>query len=138
MNKSIITGSLGRDPEARFTASGMAVTSFSVAVNSGYGDKKRTDWLDVTCFNKTAELMGNSLHKGSKVLVSGRLQVDKWEKDGQKHSKPVIIADQIEFLDSKPKERELDPDENPLNEFIPKTGAEQFGKEVFPEEEIPF
>ena len=128
MNKVIMTGALGKDPEARFTASGLAVTNFSIAVNSGYGDKKRTDWFDVTCFNKMAETMGNCLNKGSKVLVSGRIQIDKWDKDGQKYSKPVVIAEQIEFLDSKPK-HDIDPDANPLDEFIPQK-AEDFGEEV--------
>jgi single-strand DNA-binding protein len=131
MNQINVIGNLGKDPDCKFTQTGTAVTSFSIAVKSGYGEYKRTDWLDVVTFGKTAEIMGNALHQGSKVLVTGRLQIDKWDgNDGQKHSKPVIYAENIEFLDSKKQQTESSGD----NSF----DAKSFGKDVFPEEEVPF
>ena len=127
MNKIFITGSLGRDPECKYSQTGTAITSFSVACNSGWGEHKRTDWFDVTCFGKTAEIMGNSLHKGSKVLVEGEVNIDSWsdKQTGQKKYKTKIVAQHIEFLDSKKKE-----DGN--------YDMNSFGKEVLPDEEIPF
>lgn len=127
MNKIFITGSLGRDPEARYSQTGTAVTSFSVACNSGYGEHKRVDWFDTVCFGKTAELMGNSLHKGSKVLVEGELNIDSWsdKTTGQKKYRTKIIANHIEFLDTK---------KDTTDKF-----AEQFGGTVVPDDsEIPF
>lgn len=126
MNKIFITGSLGKDPEARYSQSGTAITSFSVACNSGYGERKRVDWFDVTCFGKTAELMGNSLHKGSKILVEGETHIDSYTtKEGQKKFHTNIIAQHIEFLDSKKK----DDGNYDMNSF---------GKEVTPDENFPF
>ena len=126
MNRIFLTGSLGRDPEAKYSNGGMAITKFSLAVNGGFGDKKRTDWFNVVCFNKTAETMGNCLHKGSKILVEGEVQMGSYtNKEGRKVYTTDVIAQHIEFLDSKKKD-----DSN--------YDMGSFGKEVTPDEEIPF
>jgi len=101
MNKWIGIGRLTRDPEVRYTQAGKAVASFSLAVDSGFGDNKRTDFINVTCWDKMAEMVGNNLIKGIKVLVEGRLQISNYEKDGVKKQSTEIVAINIEFLEKK-------------------------------------
>lgn len=101
MNKWIGIGRLTRDPEVRYTQAGKAVASFSLAVDSGFGDNKRTDFINVTCWVKMAEMVGNNLIKGIKVLVEGRLQISNYEKDGVKKQSTEIVAINIEFLEKK-------------------------------------
>lgn len=101
-NKFICIANLTKDPEAlRYTPSGTAVCSFNIAVNSGYGDKKEVLFIGVTVFGKSAEACSKYLTKGSQCLVEGRLQEQKWEKDGDKKSRMVIIANDVKFLGSK-------------------------------------
>jgi single-strand DNA-binding protein len=131
MNICNFTGRLGKPPETRYTNSGMAITTFSMAISDGYGDKKKTYWPNFVCFDKTDELVANSLDKGSKVLVEARYTEDQWEdKDGNKRMAVKMLVNRVEFLDSKKKESEP----STSNSF----DAKSFGKEVFPEEEIPF
>lgn len=132
MNKVIIVGRLTRDPEVRYTQTGKAVCSFSVAVDSGYGENKKADFVPVVVWDKLAEVCGNNLSKGRRVLVEGRLQIRDYEKDGQKRRAADVVAQNIEFLDTKSQ-----VDNKPA-----KTDSgydvSSFGTEVFPEEEIPF
>ena len=99
VNQVILMGRLTRDPELRTTASGKNITSFSIAVDR-YSSEE-TDFFEVTAWEKLAELVDQYLNKGSKVLVQGRLQLDRWEKDGQKNSRVSITANDVTFLDSK-------------------------------------
>lgn len=131
MNKVIIVGRLTRDPEVRYTQTGKAVASFSVAVDSGFGDKKRADFIPVVVWDKLAEVCGNNLTKGRRVLVEGRLQIRDYEKDGQKRRAAEVIAQNVEFLDAK-----VTPASQPPKDDVDHAGA--MGTEVFPEEEIPF
>jgi single-strand DNA-binding protein len=96
MNSVALIGRLGKAPEIKETNAGK-IAKFSIAINR---NKEVTDWFDVTAFAKTAEAAAR-LGKGSEVGVTGRLQVDKWEKDGQKHSRVVVIADRITFIGPK-------------------------------------
>jgi len=80
MNEVIIVGRLTRDPEVRYTQSGKAVASFNVAVESGFGENKRADFIPVVVWDKLAEICGNNISKGRKVLVEGRLQINNYEK----------------------------------------------------------
>lgn len=99
INQVILMGRLTRDVELRATSSGKNVAEFSLAVD-GMNDK--TDFFDVTAWDKTAEIMEKYTAKGSKVLVQGRLRQDNWEdKDGNKRSKVAITAFDVTFLDSK-------------------------------------
>lgn len=130
MNKFIGIGRLARDPEVRFTQSGTQVTSFAIAVDSGYGDKKQTDFIPIVSWSKLAEVVGNNLTKGRRVLVEGRLQIRSYDgNDGQKRRVAEVIAQNVEFLDSRPAGESNVP---------PIDGASSFGKDVFPEEEIPW
>ena len=134
MNKVIIVGRLTRDPEVRYTQTGKAVASFSVAVDSGFGENKRADFIPVVVWEKLAEICGNNLTKGRRVLVEGRLQIRDYEKDGQKRRAAEVIAQNVEFLDTK------QAVSNDSSAGPAKSGYDvsSFGTEVFPEEEIPF
>lgn len=127
MNKVILVGRLTQDPEVRYTQSGKAVASFTIAVNrfSGQGQKE-ADFIPVVAWEKLAETCGNNLTKGQRVLIEGRLQIRSYEaNDGQKRRVAEVIAQNLEFLERKQTTAD-DKEPNP------------FGGQVFPEEEIPF
>lgn len=137
MNKVILVGRLTRDPEVRYTQTGKAVASFSVAVDTGFGENKRADFIPIVVWDKLAEVCGNNLTKGRRVLVEGRLQIRDFEKDGQKRRSAEVVAQNIEFLDTK----QAVGSGTSTNSASPaKSGYDvsSFGTEVFPEEEIPF
>jgi single-strand DNA-binding protein len=107
-HKIIIVGNVGRDPEMRFIPSGQAVTTFSVAVTDGFGDRKKTIWFKVAAWDKLAETCNNFLKKGSKVLVEGRINADEsgnprtWEdKEGNPHATYEITAQTVRFLSNR-------------------------------------
>ncbi len=110
LNKAMIIGNLGRDPEMRYTANGQAVTQFTVAVNRNYRDsnnewKEETEWFRVVCWGSLAERTAEYLRKGRKVYVEGRLQTRQWEgQDGQKHYTTELIANTVTGLDPRPRE----------------------------------
>jgi single-strand DNA-binding protein len=133
MNKVFIVGRLTRDPEVRYTQTGKAVASFSVAVDSGYGENKKADFIPVVVWDKLAEICGNNIAKGRKVLVEGRLQISNYEKDGVKHFKTDVVAQNVEFLDSK-KEQSEQLGSNMAGGY----DVSSLGTEVFPDEVIPF
>lgn len=96
MNTMTIVGRVGRDPEMRFTADGKPVVNFSVATDYGKHDKKRTSWHNVVAFGTLAENVAQSVFKGTRVIVAGRLDVSEYEgKDGDKKKKHEVIADAV-------------------------------------------
>ena len=106
INKVILIGNLGRDPETRYTQDQRPVTNFSVATSESWRDREtneqneRTEWHDVVCFQRLAEIAGEYLRKGSKVYIEGRLQTRSWEaQDGQKRYRTEVIA--REFADAR-------------------------------------
>ena len=100
-NKVIIGGRLTSDPELKQTQSGIAVTQFSVAVNRK-GKQAETDFFNVTAWRQSAELVARYFHKGSSICIVGSLQNSSWtDKNGQKHIRTDIIADEVMFVDSK-------------------------------------
>ena len=107
LNKVMIIGNLGKDPEMRFTANGSSVATFSVAVSrqvpSGDGERREeTEWFSVVAWNKLAELCNQYLQKGRKVYVEGRLQTRSWDaQDGTKKYRTEVIAQEVQFLDSR-------------------------------------
>ena len=107
MNKAILIGRLGRDPEIKFIQDGTAVTNFSLATDEKYKDKngekvQKTEWHNITAFGKLAEICGEWLKKGSQVMVEGKIQRQEWEdKDSQKHNKTNIVISQMEMLGGK-------------------------------------
>lgn len=135
LNKVMIIGNLGGEPEMRFTPSGHPVTSFKVATNRTYvtpeGERKEeTEWFTVVTWSRLAENCNQFLTKGQKVYAEGRLHTRMWETpDGQKHSKAEVIANRVIFLDKKgatvaplPDEKgeidsaELEPQDIPFSE----------------------
>lgn len=107
INKVIIIGTLGRDPEIRYLPNGNAVCSMSLATDEGYKDKNtgqqvdRTEWHRVEAFARLAEVCGEYLKKGSKVYVEGKLRTDEYEKDGIKRYSTKIVAKEMTMLDSR-------------------------------------
>ena len=105
LNKIVTIGRLTRDPESRYTQSGKAVCTFSIAVDDGYGENKKAYFFPVVVWNKAAEACGNSLHKGSKVAVTGKLTSRQYDNsEGRKVTVVEIVADAfggVEFLDKK-------------------------------------
>jgi len=107
LNKVMIIGRLGRDPEMRYTPNGRPVTSFSVAVNrswtAGDGDKREeTEWFNVVAWGNLAEICKQHLRKGQTVYVEGRLQTRGWEDpEGKKHYRTEIVANEMIMLSDK-------------------------------------
>ncbi|MGN7284314.1 single-stranded DNA-binding protein [Shouchella rhizosphaerae] len=100
INSVSITGRLTKDVELRFSPNGVAVARFTLAVTRFY-DRENSDFIQIICFKKTAESVANHMRKGSLVGVTGRIQTSSWEKDGQRHYKTEVVADQIVFLEPK-------------------------------------
>ena len=106
LNHIVIMGRLTRDPELRRTGSGIAVASFSVAVDRDYGGKdggeKETDFIDCVAWRQTGEFVSKYFTKGRMIVVSGRLQIRSWtDKDGNKRRTAEVVADNCYFGDSK-------------------------------------
>ena len=104
-NRVILVGNLTRDPELRYIPSGTAVSDIGLAVNDRIkrGDQwvDEVTFVDITLWGRTAEIANEYLGKGSPVLIEGRLKLDRWEKDGQKHSKLKVVGDKLQMLGSK-------------------------------------
>ncbi len=100
MNSVCLIGNLTRDPDVRYSTGSnpTAIGKFSVAVDDGYGDKKRTSFISIVVFGKQAENCQKYLFKGSKVAVRGHIQTGSYEKDGRKIYTTDVVADQVEFL----------------------------------------
>ena len=106
LNRVMIIGNLGRDVELKYSQSGTAVGRLAVATSDSWTDaqgqkQEKTEWHNVTVFQKLAENCEQYLKKGRKVYVEGRLQTDSYEKEGQTHYSTKIIANVVQFLDSK-------------------------------------
>jgi single-strand DNA-binding protein len=104
INKVILVGNLGRDPETRYMPSGGAVTNVSVATSKQWRDrdsgenKERTEWHRVVFFNRLAEIAGEYLKKGSQIYLEGELRTREWERDGQKHYTTEIVANEMQMM----------------------------------------
>ena len=107
INKVILVGNLGADPETRYTPSGTAITTIRIATSESWKDKQtgeqqdRTEWHRVEFFGRLAEIAGEYLKKGGQVYVEGKLRTDEYEKDGVKRYSTDIIADEMQMLGSK-------------------------------------
>lgn len=130
VNRVILVGNLGADPELRYTANGTAVAKFRIATSETYTDRQgvrqdRTEWHRITAWGKLAEICGQYLSKGRLVYIEGRIRSDTWEQDGVKRYSYEIIADTMKMLGPGRGEREVEPP-FPVPEEVP------------PEEDIPF
>ena len=107
INKVILVGNLGQDPEVKYTAGGAAVTTLSLATSESWKDKdtgsdqERTEWHRVVLWRRLAEIAGEYLKKGSMVYIEGQLQTRKWEQDGQTRYTTEVIGRDMQFLDSR-------------------------------------
>ena len=108
LNKAMIIGNLGNDPEIRYTPSGSAVANITVATTDTWRDKQtgdlqeRTEWHRIVFFNRLAEIVGEYLHKGSKVYIEGSMRTRKWQdKSGNDRHTTEIIANEMQMLDSR-------------------------------------
>ena len=107
INKVILVGNLGRDPETRYMPSGGAVTNVSIATSKSWRDrdsgeqKERKEWHRIVFFNRLAEIANEYLKRGSKVYVEGELRTREWEREGQKHYTTEIVANEMQMLDSR-------------------------------------
>jgi single-strand DNA-binding protein len=107
VNKVILVGNLGADPETRYTPSGTAITTIRIATSESWKDKQtgeqqeRTEWHRIKFFGRLAEIAGEYLKKGGQVYVEGKLRTEEYEKDGQKRYSTDIIADEMQMLGSR-------------------------------------
>ena len=107
MNKVILIGRLGGDPEKRFTPSGSVIVSATLATTRRWKDKngekqEATDWHRLQVWGRTGEVLAEYAHKGAQICVTGRLTTDSYEKDGVKHYVASVVVDELELLGSKP------------------------------------
>ncbi len=136
VNKVILVGRLGRDPEVRYTPSGVAVANFSMATSEEWKDrdtgekKERTEWHRIVAWRRLGEICGEYLHKGSQIFIEGKLQTRDWEdRDGNKRYTTEIVAQNMQMLDSPAKEGRAQSEEEryPVEEPV-----------SIPEDDIPF
>ena len=147
INKVILIGHIGRDPETRYLPSGGAVTNISVATSESWNDKQsgkrqeRTEWHKVVFFNRLAEIAGEYLKKGSKVYIEGSLRTRSYDKDGQKHYATEIVASEMQMLDGRHGIGEDAPPESGHERQQRKAGQEPAAPTAgggFYEDDIPF
>lgn len=131
INKAILVGRLGRDPEVRYTPDGTAVANFSIATSEEWKDKdtgdkrERTEWHRIVAFRRLGEVCGEYLSKGRQVYIEGRIQTREWEdKDGNKRYTTEIVASQMQMLGSR-------------DDIKPASGARMSSPSAPPTPEIP-
>jgi len=159
INKVILVGNLGADPETRYTPSGTAITTIRVATSESWKDKQtgeqqeRTEWHRVKFFSRLAEIAGEYLKKGSQVYIEGRLRTEEYEKDGIKRWSTDIVADEMQMLGSRGggtgggeggggggERRERGPARGPQSapQRSAPAGAPASAHDSFDDDEIPF
>ena len=152
LNKVMLIGRLGQDPEIRYTQSGSAVANVTIATNDYWTDKQggkqeRTEWHSLVLWGKLADLAQSYLKKGSQVYVEGRLQTRDWEdQQGQKHYKTEVVVTTMQFLDSKMADSSSNteysataaaPQSNPAQNAPAEANAAQQGDDYI-KDDIPF
>ena len=141
INKVMLVGHLGQNVEIKTTENGTTFCSFSVATSvrwTAKGEKQqKTEWHTIVAWNKTAEICGKYLSKGSKVLIEGRLRTDKYQKDGEDRYYTKIVATNIVFLDSKPNVE--NKDQNAKEKHNYETDGHQVNTNIdYQADDIPF
>ena len=146
VNKVILVGNLGRDPEVRYTPGGQAVANFTIATNEAWTDKsgqkqERTEWHRIVVWGKQAELCGEYLTKGRQVYVEGRLQTREWtNKEGAKQYTTEVVANQVVFLSGgeRGQGRGASRGGAPTEDFGPPPSMDDSGGAKPAEDDIPF
>lgn len=140
VNKIILIGRLGRDPELRYTSSGTPVCDFSVAVNRRRGSRdsqqqEETDWFRITAWERLAETCANYLTKGQQVYIEGRIQLDEWTgQDGQQRANLAVTAYQMQMLGS----RRDQGDQGMSDDTMEAAGAPAEAEETIDPDDLPF
>jgi single-strand DNA-binding protein len=143
INKAILVGNLGNDPEMKYTQGGMVICTLSVATTSARKDKEgamqeKTEWHRVKLFGKLGEIAGEYLRKGTQVYLEGRIEYGSYEKDGQKVYTTDIIADEMQMLGGKGGDR-AEPARGGGGSSRPQRQTQNAtAGEPFPDDDIPF
>lgn len=144
LNRVMLIGNLGKDPEVRYTASGTAVASFSLATSEKFKNKsgeweERTEWHNLTLWGRLAEIAGEYLAKGKTIYIEGRLQTRKWQdKDGKDRYTTEVIGERMQMLSGKSEGGSSSGNTRSSGgggDGSASHGSEQFG---FPDDDIPF
>jgi single-strand DNA-binding protein len=146
VNKAILIGNLGADPELKWTAGNQAVMRMRLATSEKWQDKtgakqERTSWHTVVVWGRRAEALSKFLVKGKTLYIEGRIDYQEWEKDGVKHYKTEIVANEIEVLGGKGDGQQRQPEERrPQTLNGPRDQGDDFGgsDDGFDEDSIPF
>ncbi len=134
LNKAMIIGNLGRDPEMRYTPSGQAVTQFTVAVNRNYKGQngewqEETEWFRIVVWGQQAERAAEHLRKGNKVYIEGRLQTRQWEdQSGQKRYTTELVANQVTNLERRVRDESEEGSAPPARPSRPAPAADAGGE----------
>jgi len=149
LNKVMLIGRLTRDPETRSLKSGTSVVSFGLAVNRTYTKQESGEKIEETCFldleawGRQGETIARYMKKGRQIFIEGRLKLDSWEKDGQKHSKLRVVVEGFQFIDSQGGERGGDgegggrPAQRPASVASAPSGAAPGGASDTPQDDYP-
>jgi len=145
VNKVILVGNLGADPEVRFTPSGQAVANFRIATSESWTDKNgqkqdRTEWHRIVVWGKLAELCGEYLGKGRQCFVEGRLQTREWtDKENRKNYTTEVVANNVVFLGGRGVVDNRTGPRNGGEEYAqPPAAADEVANSLAPEDDIPF
>lgn len=130
VNKVILLGNCGRDPEVRYMPNGEAVCNFSIATTDRWKDKsgqqqEKTEWHNIVMYRRLAEIAGEYLKKGRPVYIDGRLQTRKWEKDGVTRYSTEIIADSMQLLGDRGQSSDNDGGDGASHDYNPSASTQQ-------------
>jgi single-strand DNA-binding protein len=158
LNKVMLIGNLGRDPEIRYSQQGTAMVNFSIATSEQWNDKntgerqEKTEWHNIKVFGKQAEVCEKYLSKGSKIYIEGRLQTRNYEKDGQTHYMTEIVVREFQFLGGRQDNQgggnyqgnssggyqQQQSNSGNNNQFQNQTNPGAGGQQPVPDDDIPF
>ena len=139
LNNYSVIGRMTRDIDERafgYTSGGTARLNISIAVNDGYGDNQYTSYFDVVVWGKTAENIKPYLGKGKQLCINGRLRQDRWESNGQKNSRVVIVAETVQLLGGRDNGAGTGGNQQPAQQQAPEYSQPTLGDEF--QEDIPF
>ena len=115
MNKVCLIGNLTKDPELRYTKQNTPVASYTIAVNTGYGELQETNYINITTWGKAGEFVKKYFKKGQSIAITGRLKNKNYESNGVKHYGMEVVTEDVEFVGAKKEESKTEPKE----EFTP-------------------
>jgi single-strand DNA-binding protein len=158
LNKVMLIGNLGRDPEIRYSQQGTAMVNFSIATSEQWNDKntgekqEKTEWHRIVAFGKPAEILEKYLSKGNKIYIEGRLQTRNYEKDGQTHYTTEIVVREFQFLGGRQDNQggggnyqgnsgggyQQQPDSGNSAQYQNQTSPGSGGQQPVPDDDIPF